>query len=100
MENWLRSSEEIKKILNQNMEHMKNEFSVSKIGIFGSYVRDSARPDSDIDIIVEFEEKSFDNYMDLKFFLEDLLGKKVDLVVSDSIKKRAKPTILKEAEYV
>ena len=38
--------------------------------------------------------------MDLKFFLEDLLGKKVDLVVSDSIKKRAKPTILKEAEYV
>jgi len=100
MEMHLRSANEIMEILNKNMNYMRKEFSVRKIGVFGSYVKDSANSNSDIDILVEFKEKTFDNYMDLKFFLEDLFGKKVDLVISDTIKKRIRPLILREAQYV
>ena len=100
MEKHLRSASEIMEILNKNMDYMRKEFSVRKIGVFGSYVKDSANSNSDIDILVEFEEKTFDNYMDLKFFLEDLFGKKVDLVISDAIKKRIQPAILRETQYI
>jgi uncharacterized protein len=100
MEMYLRSANEIMEILNKNMNYMRKEFSVRKIGVFGSYVKDSANSNSDIDILVEFKEKTFDNYMDLKFFLEDLFGKKVDLVISDTIKKRIRPSILRETQYV
>ncbi len=100
MEKHLKSASEIMEILNKNMDYMRKEFSVRKIGVFGSYVKDSANSNSDIDILVEFEEKTFDNYMDLKFFLEDLFGKKVDLVISDTIKKRIQPSILRETQYV
>ena len=96
----MRSASEIMEILNKNMDYMRKEFSVRKIGVFGSYVKDSANSNSDIDILVEFEEKTFDNYMDLKFFLEDLFGKKVDLVISDAIKKRIQPAILRETQYI
>ncbi len=96
----MKSASEIMEILNKNMDYMRKEFSVRKIGVFGSYVKDSANSNSDIDILVEFEEKTFDNYMDLKFFLEDLFGKKVDLVISDTIKKRIQPSILRETQYV
>ncbi len=100
MEKHLKSASEIMKILNKNMDYMRKEFSVRKIGVFGSYIKDSANSNSDIDILVEFEKKTFYNYMDLKFFLEDLFGKKVDLVISDAIKKRIQPAILRETQYI
>lgn len=54
-------------------------YGVRRIGLFGSYCRGEQTETSDVDILVEFEddEKTFDNYMDLKFFLEDLFGLKV-----------------------
>ena len=56
-------------------------FSVKSLELFGSFARDEARVTSDVDILVEFEETvTFDRYMGLKFYLEDLLGTKVDLV--------------------
>ncbi len=100
MEKHLKSASEIMKILNNNMDYMRKEFSVRKIGVFGSYIKNSANSNSDIDILVEFEKKTFDNYMDLIFFLEEILGKKVDLVISDAIKKRIQPSILRETQYV
>lgn len=59
------------------------------------------RPDSDVDVLVTFRngEKTFDNYMSCKFYLEDLFGQKVDLVMKGSIKKRLKPYILGEVVY-
>ena len=72
---------------------------VRRLGLFGSAVRDELGPDSDVDILVEFEHKSFDNYMDLKFFLENLLGRSVDLVTTEALKPRLKPAILAEAVY-
>ena len=56
-------------------------FGVKSLELFGSFARDEARVTSDVDILVEFEETpTFDHYMGLKFYLEDLLGTKVDLV--------------------
>ncbi len=75
-------------------------YGVTRLGLFGSLARDEAREDSDIDVLVDFENKSFDAYMDTKAFLEKLFQHKVDLVLSDALKSRIKHAILSEAVYV
>jgi len=57
------------------------------------------RKNSDLDVLVEFDEKTFDNYMDFKFFLENLFKLEIDLVIADSLKPALKPLILKEVIY-
>ena len=76
------------------------EYSVKWLGLFGSYVKGEAHENSDLDLLVEFKKPSFDNYMGLRIFLEDLFEKKIDLVISDSVKPRLKPYIEGEVEYV
>jgi len=77
------------------------EMGVKSLAIFGSAARDEARPDSDVDVLVEFQgPATFNGYMDLKFFLEDLLGRPVDLVTRKSIRPRLKEQIESEAQYV
>ena len=67
---------------------------VKTLAVFGSVARDEARVDSDVDILVEFQgPATFNGYMDLKFFLEDLLGRSVDLVTRKSIRPRLKTLI-------
>ena len=82
-----------------NQETLR-QYGVKRIGLFGSYVRGASHADSDIDLLVEFEELSFDCYMGLRIFLEDLFEKKIDLVIADSVRPRLKPRIEKEVEYV
>ena len=77
------------------------QFGAKSLSIFGSVARDESQPGSDVDILVEFEGRAtFDRYMELKFFLEDLLGCRVDLVTSKAIKPRMRPYVEKEAIYV
>lgn len=92
--------EEILTKIEENKKAIK-KYGVKKIGLFGSYVEGEQSRESDIDILVEFEkgEKTFDNYMELKFFLEDLFNCKVDLVVEGTIKPRLKPYILESVKY-
>jgi hypothetical protein len=94
------TKEEILEKLKGNKGEIKR-FGVKKIGVFGSYVRGDHQRKSDIDILVEFEEgkKTFDNYMKLKFFLEDLFECPVDLVIAEAIKPRLKPYIMGEVIY-
>jgi predicted nucleotidyltransferase len=66
-------------------------------GGWGSYARGEPKRKSDLDFVVEFERKSFDAYMDLKDYLENLFGRRVDLVISDTIKPQLRETILQEA---
>jgi predicted nucleotidyltransferase len=73
-----------------------DELGVRRLGIFGSFARGEARPDSDLDVLVEFERTTFDGYMDLKFYLEDLFGRRVDLVLADRIKPLLRDRILSE----
>lgn len=76
-------------------------FGVRRLGLFGSFVRDEANADSDVDFLIDFSppEKTFDNFMDLAFFLEDLLGRRVELVTTESLSPYIGPYILREVEY-
>ena len=60
---------------------------------------DEALPGSDVDVLVEFANPTFDNYMDLKFYLEDLFQTPVDLVIADTLKPRIIPHIINEIVY-
>jgi len=75
------------------------KFGVRRLGLFGSHARGEGKETSDLDFLVDFERKTFDNYMDLKEFLEDLFNCPVDLVMVDAIKPRLKPIILNETLY-
>jgi predicted nucleotidyltransferase len=94
-------SMDVLELLRKHEPELKKRFGVVKIGIFGSFIRGEERPDSDVDLLVTFRkgEETFDNYMDCKFYLEDLFGRKVDLVMNGAIKKRLKPYILGEVVY-
>ena len=92
----------IKEILEKNNTYIKETFYVTEIGIFGSFIRREQKDGSDIDILVEFEKghKNFFNYMKLKYYLEELLGKEVDLVIKGAVKPRLRQRIFSEVEYV
>ena len=76
-------------------------FGVKHLALFGSVVRDEAREDSDLDVLVEFEGgENYRNYFDLLFYLEDHLHCKIDLVSRDAVRPQLKPYIEKEALYV
>lgn len=76
-------------------------FGVRRLGLFGSFVRSDQDDNSDIDLLIEFEpeKKSFENFMNLAFFLEDLLDRKIDLVTPESLSPHIGPKILSEVEY-
>lgn len=75
---------------------------VRRLALFGSFVRDEARPDSDVDLYVEFVpgQKSFDRFMRLADELEGLLGRAVELVTPEALSPFIGPHILAEAEDV
>jgi uncharacterized protein len=93
------SRKDILDLLSRYNDDLRNRFSVRKIGLFGSYVRDEALPGSDVDVLVEFIKPTFDNYMDLKFYLEELFQTPVDLVIADALKPRVIPYIMNEIVY-
>ena len=68
------TSRKIIKVLNKHRDILR-KYKVKRIGLFGSYVRGDQKSSSDIDFLVEFEKPSFDNFMDLVFYLEDLSSK-------------------------
>ncbi|MCG6136466.1 MAG: nucleotidyltransferase family protein [Nostoc sp. LLA-1] len=77
------------------------KLGVKSLALFGSVARDEATPVSDVDILVEFEPPvTFDRYMDVKFYLEDQLGKKVDLVTKKSLKPQIRASVEQEAIHV
>ena len=78
------------------LEHL---YCVKKIGVFGSYARNEQKDNSDIDIIVEFHRPVGFQFINLKFFLEEILNKKVDLVTPNALKPQIKEKILSEVSY-
>jgi len=89
------------RILREHEKVVIECFGVNKIAIFGSFAKGEEHIDSDVDVLIEFKEgrKTFDNYMELKFYLEEIFGRKVDLVIDNAIKPTLRETILKEAVY-
>jgi predicted nucleotidyltransferase len=90
-------------ILNRLQEHRPTweSLGAKSLAIFGSVARDQARPNSDIDVLVVFAgSPTFDQYMELKFFLEEICGRPVDLVTVESVRPQLWPNIKREAIYV
>lgn len=88
-------------ILKKHDGTIKERFHVRKIGLFGSFARGEEKESSDVDILVDFEEgaKTFDNFMELKFFLEDHFARKVDLVTVSALRPQLKEDILRKVTY-
>jgi len=94
------NKQDILSAIHQNRSRLL-ALGVKRIGLFGSYVRQEQRPESDVDLLVEFEQgrKTFDAFMDVCFFLEEILDRRVELVTLESLSPYLGPHILREVEY-
>ena len=89
---------EVMSALKEKLAILESRYKVRNLSLFGSVARGDEKSGSDVDILVEFEQTpDFDLFMDLKFYLEDLLQKKVDLVTRHALKPRMRPIVEKEA---
>lgn len=87
---------DIIRVIESNLAQLKS-FGVKSLALFGSAVRDEVRPDSDVDVLIEFEgHATFDAFMDVKELLEHVLGRRVDLVTPDALKPLVKARIEQE----
>jgi hypothetical protein len=90
--------DEVLSLLSPHRQELEERFGVSSLAIFGSVARDQAGPDSDVDVLVEFRETpGLSQYMGLKFWLDDRLGRRVDLVMDKALKPWARPLVEAEA---
>jgi len=90
---------DVMETLKQHEREIKERYGVRRIGVFGSYVRGEQKEASDIDILVEFDEPTFDNFMNLSFYLEGLFGKKVDLITTRGMSPYISPVVEKEVVW-
>jgi len=91
--------EVVLKRLAASIDEIRQRFSVRRLSVFGSVVRGESAKTSDVDVLVVFDGKaSFDAFMDLKFYLEELLGTRVDLVTDKAIRPQIRRAI--EAEII
>ncbi len=96
-----KSIQEIKRILLSHKQDLSDKYGVREIGIFGSYVRNENKKNSDIDILVELEKPmGFFKFIRLERYLSELLGAKVDLVTKNALKPHIGQRILAEVIYV
>lgn len=85
----------------KNNKDIWDKYNLKTLALFGSTARNEARENSDLDFLVEFKTPpTFDNYMDLKFYLEKLFNKSVDLVIKEDLKPIIREKIIKEAVYI
>jgi len=95
----MKTEEGIKETLKRFKPVLKEKFKVKEIGIFGSYVRGEGSKESDVDILVEFSAPIGWEFIDLQEFLEEILGRKVDLVTVRALKPQLRDKILKEVVF-
>ncbi len=79
---------------------LNKEYAVRQIGLFGSFSDDSYTDDSDIDLLVEFERPIGWKYFSLEIYLENIFGRKIDLVTKNALKEQIRDRILNQVQYV
>ncbi len=92
------SSDEILEILERHRELLR-KYRVKRIGLFGSFSRNESNNESDIDLLVDFDEKSLDNFIDLAFELEKIFYRKVDLLTEKGISPYILPYVWNEVQW-
>ncbi|MFA4829756.1 MAG: nucleotidyltransferase family protein [Thermodesulfovibrionales bacterium] len=103
MKQAVKNVEEAKAVLKEHKDEVIQKYRVSEIGIFGSFVRGEQKKRSDIDILVEFNERNIPGLLklsEMERYLQRLLRKKVDLVIKSGIRPELKKGILKEVVYI
>jgi len=97
----IRTKQKAISIIEEYQQRIK-ALGVKRLGLFGSFAREEQDLESDIDLLVEFDQgkKTFDNFMQLSFLLEDLFGRRVELVTPESLSPYIGPHIMNEVEYV
>ncbi|MCL4558889.1 MAG: nucleotidyltransferase family protein [Deltaproteobacteria bacterium] len=97
----MKNIDHIKQILESQKQYLKEHYHVSEIGVFGSYVRGEQTPESDVDILVSFDEvPSLLKFVGIENYLSDLLWVKVDLVMKRVLKPFIGEYILREVIYL
>lgn len=97
----MKTSAEIESILKENIQNLKKDYHLSRLGIFGSFVKDEQNQDSDLDILVDFEKPiGLIKFIKLENDLSNILGIKVDLVMKKALKPNIGKRILEEIQYV
>jgi predicted nucleotidyltransferase len=101
MQTAVQNKESVLALIKDNGQKLRS-FGVLNLSLFGSFITGKFHDDSDVDLLIEFDpqQKSYDNFIDLSFFLEDLLGRRVEVVTPQSLSKYIGPHILKQAENV
>jgi len=85
-------------LLTEHKEVLQSRFGVTRLALFGSTVRDTARDDSDIDVLVAFDGPATSpRYFGVQFYLEDLLGRPVDLITDKALRAELRPYVEREA---
>jgi predicted nucleotidyltransferase len=96
--------ERIQKLLRDNRAKLAADYGVKRLGLFGSYAKDSAGPNSDVDLLVEFEKPLGFKFIDFAEEVEQLLGKKIDVLTPEGLKgiriRRVAEDIAKSIVYV
>ena len=87
---------DVLELLKTHGAEIKERFAVKRIGIFGSHARGEQKATSDIDILVEFDTPTYENFISLIYFLEDLTGKTIDLVTSRGLSPYLRSTVTRE----
>jgi predicted nucleotidyltransferase len=97
----MKTAEDLLSKLEDNLPRLRREYGVKSLGLFGSYLRGEQKSDSDVDILVDFDEPiGLLKFMDLELHLTELLGIKVDLVMKTALKPGIGRRILREVTYV
>lgn len=94
------NSEQLYQQLKDLKPYLEKEYSVSKLGVFGSFVDGSYTVNSDVDIIVEITKPIGWKFLSLEIFLEKQLGRKIDLVTKEALKFQIKEQILASVRYL
>lgn len=95
------SSASIIALIKEHLPTLEERFSVADLAVFGSVARGQARADSDVDVLVRFTgPATSSDYFGLQFYLEDLLGRPVDLVTDKALRPELRPFVEQEALHV
>ncbi len=93
--------DEVLKILRAHKGILAERFGVAELAIFGSFARDEAGEDSDVDILVRFEGPAhWRRFFDAQFYIEDLLGREVDLATDKMVRAEIRPYVERESVHV
>jgi predicted nucleotidyltransferase len=93
--------DELKKILKQHKPELKSRFNVTRIGIFGSYARGTAKKNSDLDVLVKLSEPiGLFEFVGLKYYIEEITSLKSDVVTVDSVRPEFRKNIDDEVIFL